>query len=154
MDSIELARRIRKHALRMTSKGGSSHIGAVFSMADIVAVLYADVLDYDVADPRWANRDRFILSKGHAGAGIYAALADTTREKVISEFGGQQFSVFKPALAELAVERLAPIAGEMRRISADQAYVDGVLRDGARRASVLAEATMKTVRDIIGLLGD
>jgi tryptophanyl-tRNA synthetase len=86
--------------------------------------------------------------------GIYAALADTTREKVISEFGGQQFSVFKPALAELAVERLAPIAGEMRRISADQAYVDGVLRDGARRASVLAEATMKTVRDIIGLLGD
>ncbi|BCH20474.1 tryptophan--tRNA ligase [Mesorhizobium sp. L-8-10] len=86
--------------------------------------------------------------------GIYAALADMTREKVISEFGGQQFSVFKPALAELAVERLAPIAGEMRRISADPAYVDGVLRDGAARAGVLAEATMKTVREIIGLLGD
>ena len=77
MDSVELARRIRKHALRMTSKGGSSHIGAVLSMADIVAVLYADVMDYDVAEPRWANRDRFILSKGHAGAGIYAALAES-----------------------------------------------------------------------------
>jgi transketolase len=77
VDSVELARRIRKHALRMTSKGGSSHIGAVLSMADIVAVLYADVMDYDVAQPRWPNRDRFILSKGHAGAGIYAALAES-----------------------------------------------------------------------------
>ena len=77
MDSIELARRIRKHALRMTSQGGSSHIGAVLSMADIVAVLYARVLDYKSDEPRWANRDRFILSKGHAGAGIYAALAES-----------------------------------------------------------------------------
>jgi tryptophanyl-tRNA synthetase len=86
--------------------------------------------------------------------GIYAALADMTKEKVITEFGGQQFSVFKPALADLAVEKLAPIAGEMRRISADPTYVDAVLRDGAERAGVQAEATMKTVREIIGLLGD
>src|SRR5690606_20368368 len=49
--------------------------------------------------------------------GIYAALAERSREDVISEYGGRQFSVFKPALAELAVEKLAPIAGEMRRIS-------------------------------------
>jgi tryptophanyl-tRNA synthetase len=86
--------------------------------------------------------------------GIYAALAETTREKVIAEFGGQQFSVFKPALADLAVEKLAPIAGEMRRISADPAYVDSVLRDGGERAGVIAEATMKTVRRIVGLLQD
>jgi transketolase len=77
VDSTELARRIRKHALRMTSQGASAHIGAVLSMADIVAVLYGDVLDYRTAEPRWANRDRFILSKGHAGAGIYAALAES-----------------------------------------------------------------------------
>jgi tryptophanyl-tRNA synthetase len=86
--------------------------------------------------------------------GIYAALAGTTREQVIAEFGGQQFSVFKPALADLAVDKLAPIAGEMRRISADRAYVDGVLRDGGARARTLAEATMKDVREIIGLLAD
>jgi len=73
---------------------------------------------------------------------------------VIAEFGGQQFSVFKPALAELAVEKLAPIAAEMRRISADRAYVDAVLRDGGERAGALAERTMKDVRDIIGLLDD
>ena len=86
--------------------------------------------------------------------GIYAALSETTRDEVLRQFGGQQFSVFKPALADLAVEKLAPIAGEMRRISADRAYVDGVLRDGGERAAKLAEATMKDVRRIVGLLGD
>jgi tryptophanyl-tRNA synthetase len=84
--------------------------------------------------------------------GIYAALADMPREQVIAEFAGQQFSTFKPALADLAVEKLAPIAAEMRRISADRAYVDGVLEDGGERAGALAEATMKIVREIIGLL--
>ncbi|MBL8582704.1 MAG: tryptophan--tRNA ligase [Rhizobiaceae bacterium] len=86
--------------------------------------------------------------------GIYAGLADLTKEAVLKEFGGQQFSTFKPALADLAVEKLAPVAGEMRRISDDRAYVDAVLRDGGERAGVLAEGTMKTVRDIIGFLQD
>ncbi|WP_157014194.1 tryptophan--tRNA ligase [Mesorhizobium xinjiangense] len=86
--------------------------------------------------------------------GIYAGLSDRSRESVIAEFGGQQFSVFKPALAELAVEKLAPIASEMRRIMADPAYVDAVLRNGGERAAVRAEATMKTVREIIGFVGD
>ena len=86
--------------------------------------------------------------------GIYAALADKSREEVIGEFGGQQFSAFKPALADLAVDKLAPIAAEMRRISADTAYVDSVLRDGGERAGALAETTMKSVRQIIGLLDD
>jgi transketolase len=77
IDTRELARRIRIHALRMTSRGGSSHIGAVLSMADIVAVLYGAVLRLDPRAPKWPKRDRFILSKGHAGAGVYAALAET-----------------------------------------------------------------------------
>ena len=72
---------------------------------------------------------------------------------MLAEFGGRQFSEFKPALADLAVEKLAPIAGEMRRISADPAYVDSVLRDGGERAGAKAEATMKQVREIVGLLG-
>ncbi|WP_027052656.1 tryptophan--tRNA ligase [Mesorhizobium erdmanii] len=84
--------------------------------------------------------------------GIYAGLAEISKVDVLKEFGGQQFSVFKPALADLAVEKLAPIAGEMRRIEGDRAYVDAVLKDGGERAGVLAETTMKTVRDIIGLL--
>lgn len=72
----ELARRIRLHALKMTSHGGSSHIGSVFSMADILAVLYGAILRVDPAKPSWSERDRFILSKGHAGAGVYAVLAE------------------------------------------------------------------------------
>jgi len=72
----DLARRIRIHALRMTSAGGSSHIGSAFSMADIVACLYAHVLRVDPQNPAWPDRDRFILSKGHSGAAVYAALAE------------------------------------------------------------------------------
>lgn len=86
--------------------------------------------------------------------GIYAGLADISKEQVLKEFGGMQFSVFKPALAELAVVTMAPIAEEMRRISADRSYVDSVLRDGGNRARALAEATMRDVRSIIGLLQD
>ena len=76
MDSVELARRLRRHVVNMTSRGKSSHVGSTLSMADIIAVLYADVLNVYPADPNHPDRDRFILSKGHAGACIYAALAE------------------------------------------------------------------------------
>ncbi len=84
--------------------------------------------------------------------GIFAALSDRTKEDVLTEFGGQQFSVFKPALVELAVEVLSPVNGEMRRLMGDPAYIDGVLRDGGERARARAEKTMKEVRDIIGFV--
>jgi transketolase len=74
--STELARRVRRHALNMTSAGGSAHIGSILSMADIIGVLYGGILRVDPERPRWEDRDRFILSKGHAGAGIYAVLAE------------------------------------------------------------------------------
>ena len=75
-DLRALARRIRVHALRMTSRAGSSHVGSMFSAADIYAVLYGSVLNVDPARPEWPERDRFVLSKGHAGGGVYAALAE------------------------------------------------------------------------------
>src|SRR5487761_169869 len=77
MDTAVFAKRLRVHALRMTSVGGSSHIGSILSMADLVAVLYGAVLRVDPKNPKWRERDRFILSKGHAGAGVYAALAES-----------------------------------------------------------------------------
>ncbi|MBS9719148.1 tryptophan--tRNA ligase [Tianweitania sp. BSSL-BM11] len=86
--------------------------------------------------------------------GIYAALSDKSREAVIAEYAGQQFSTFKPALVDLAVEKLAPIASEMRRIQADTTYVDAVLKDGGERARTIAEGTMKQVREIVGFLQD
>lgn len=76
MNSIELAWRIRRHGIEMTHLSGGSHIGSILSVADIVAVIYADVANVDPSDPRRDDRDRVILSKGHAGAAIYAALAE------------------------------------------------------------------------------
>lgn len=75
-DTRDLAARLRSHVVRMTHKGGSSHVGSALSMADMIAVLYGRVLRLDAANPRWPLRDRFILSKGHAGACVYAALAE------------------------------------------------------------------------------
>ena len=72
----DLALRLRRHAVRMCGSGGGSHVGSCLSMADIVAVLYGEVLRVDPSDPAWPDRDRFILSKGHAGACVYAALAE------------------------------------------------------------------------------
>lgn len=76
MKSEELAWLIRRHGVEMTHLSGGSHIAAIMSVADIIAVLYADVLRYDPVSPEWEERDRMILSKGHAGASIYAALAE------------------------------------------------------------------------------
>jgi transketolase len=72
----ELALRLRRRVVRMCGEGGSSHVGSNLSMADIIAVLYGEVLRVDPADPAWPGRDRFILSKGHAGACVYAVLAE------------------------------------------------------------------------------
>ena len=75
-DLQEFAKKIRVHVLKMTSNGGSSHIGSAFSMADMIAVLYGNILRIDPTNPECPDRDRFILSKGHAGAAVYAALAE------------------------------------------------------------------------------
>jgi tryptophanyl-tRNA synthetase len=85
--------------------------------------------------------------------GIYAALSDQSKAQVLKEFGGQGWGVFKPALADLAVSVLGPVAGEMRRLMADPASIDAFMADGAERASVIAAQTMKDVRAIVGFLG-
>ncbi len=84
--------------------------------------------------------------------GLYAALAGISKAAVLAGQGGAQFSAFKPRLADLAVEKLAPIAGEIRRLRADPGYIDQVLADGAGRAEAQASVTMNGVKDIVGLL--
>lgn len=83
---------------------------------------------------------------------IYAALADKSKAEVLAEFGGQQFSFFKPALVDLAIHVLAPITGEMRRLMDDTSHIDAILRKGGERARARADVTMKQVRDVIGFL--
>lgn len=75
-DPRVLAWLIRRHGLEMTHLSRGSHIGAIFSVAEIMAVLYTGVLNVCPDDPQMPDRDRLILSKGHAGASVYAALAE------------------------------------------------------------------------------
>jgi transketolase len=75
IDSIDLAREIRRLSLKMVYSARASHIGGSLSMADILAVLYSDFLNINPSDPGNTERDRFLLSKGHACTGLYAVLA-------------------------------------------------------------------------------
>jgi len=76
LDSALLAKQIRQQALHMVYKSGASHIASALSIADIVAVLYADIVNHIPSDPSYPYRDRVLLSKGHACTAIYAVLAE------------------------------------------------------------------------------
>ena len=84
--------------------------------------------------------------------GIYAALAGMTVDKVLAQYGGGQFSVFKNALADLAVARLGPIGDQTKRLQEDPAYVDSVLRDGSSRARAIAAPIVRKAKEIVGFV--
>jgi tryptophanyl-tRNA synthetase len=83
---------------------------------------------------------------------IYAALSDATPEAVITEYAGAGWGRFKPALADLAVEKLAPISDEMARMMADPAEIDRILGQGAEKARAIADPILRQTYDIVGLL--
>jgi len=84
--------------------------------------------------------------------GLYAALADETIDEVCARFGGQMFSTFKQQLADKAVSVLVPIQDEMRRLMAEPALIDDVLRDGAERARALSQPILEKIHDVVGFL--
>jgi tryptophanyl-tRNA synthetase len=84
--------------------------------------------------------------------GIYAALAGDSREAALRRFAGRNFSTFKDALSQLAVEVLGGIGGEMRRLMADPGHIDTVLRHGAERAAAISMPVLRAVQEITGLL--
>ena len=84
--------------------------------------------------------------------GVYAALSDIAKADVLRRFGGSQFSAFKNALTELAVEKLGPIRDEILRLRADSGYVDRILSEGAEKARLLARPNMDAIKDIVGLV--
>ncbi|HBG98766.1 MAG: tryptophan--tRNA ligase [Rhodobacteraceae bacterium] len=83
---------------------------------------------------------------------IYAALADTTPEAVIADYGGAAFSTFKPALADLAVARLEPLSAEMARLMADPAEIDRIIAAGAEKAAAIADPILNRTFDIVGMI--
>jgi tryptophanyl-tRNA synthetase len=84
--------------------------------------------------------------------GIHAALSGRAKASILAEFGGGQFSVFKQALTDLAVEELGPIGQKMKQYAGDPGYIDSVLKDGGERASAIAGPIMNQVKDIVGFL--
>ncbi|WP_374587311.1 transketolase [Ideonella dechloratans] len=89
IDSCDLARRMRLQALQMVHRANASHIGSALSICDIVAVLYGQIMRLEPENPTAPQRDRFVLSKGHACVAIYAALAETGffPRKQLMEYG-------------------------------------------------------------------
>ena len=83
---------------------------------------------------------------------IFAALSDQSVDQVLRDVGGKQFSEFKPMLADLAVEKLAPISGEMSRLMSDTAEIDRILRAGARRARAIAAPILERTYEIVGMV--
>ena len=83
---------------------------------------------------------------------IYAALADKTAADVLRDFGDSQFSEFKKALSEVAVETLVPLTDEMNRLLKDPAEIDAVLCKGAQRARALADPILESVHETVGFV--
>jgi tryptophanyl-tRNA synthetase len=83
---------------------------------------------------------------------IYAALADKSQDAAIAQFAGRQFSAFKNELAELTVSKLEPMANEMRRLLADPAEIDRVLKSGAGKARAIATPVMDEVKKRVGFI--
>ncbi|QIK79465.1 transketolase [Sphingomonas piscis] len=96
----DLAARIRCRALEMVTRAKASHIGSALSIADIVAVLYGRSLRLNPAEPKHSERDRFILSKGHACVAVYAALAETgfIDRELLTTYGTD----FSPLMAHIS----------------------------------------------------
>ncbi|GHA22548.1 tryptophan--tRNA ligase [Devosia pacifica] len=142
-----------KDGSKKMSKSDASDLSTIYMMDD------ADLIAKKI---KRATTDADALPSEEAGlagraeaenlVGIYAALANRTVDEVLAEFGGQGWGVFKPALAELAVEKLAPMADEMRRHLEDPTEIENILRDGAGRARAIAEETMQAVRAIVGFV--
>ena len=85
--------------------------------------------------------------------GIFAALSDKSVDDVLAQFGGRQFSEFKPELAELAVAVLGPIGSEMVKLRAEPDHIDAILKDGSNRARAIAAPILAEVKPVVGYLG-
>jgi tryptophanyl-tRNA synthetase len=129
--------------------------------SDLSRINMADDADTIAQKIRKAKTDPEALPSEEAGlegraearnlVAIYAALADESVEKVLTEVGGKQFSEFKPMLVERAVEKLSPISAEMRRLLNDKSEIDRVLECGAERARAIAAPILKHTYEIVGL---
>ena len=81
---------------------------------------------------------------------IFASLNNLSTEEVVQNYAGKEFSIFKNDLGELIVEKIGPIREEIKKLIADKAYLDNVLKDGKEKATVVADSVLKDIYDVIG----
>jgi tryptophanyl-tRNA synthetase len=142
-----------KDGKRKMSKSEPSELSTIYLMDDADAI--AKKIKKAKTDPEPLPSEAKGLEERPEAKNlveIYAALSEKPVEAVLAEFGGQGFGAFKPALADLAVETLAPMAGEMRRWMGDKGAIEAVLRDGAERSRAIAEPVLNDVKRIIGFV--
>jgi len=149
-------------AMRVKSLKDGSKKMSKSEASDLATIYMMDDADTIAKKIKRATTDAEALPSEAAGldgraeaenlVAIYAALSNQSVDAVLGQFGGQGWGVFKPALADLAVSVLAPIAGEMKRLVADRGEMDNILRDGAERARAIAQPVMAEVRDIVGFV--
>jgi tryptophanyl-tRNA synthetase len=150
-------------AMRVKSlKDGSKKMSKSESTSDLATIYLLDDADAVAKKIKRATTDPEPLPSEAAGlearpeaenlVGIYAALSNKSVDAVLAEYGGKGWGVFKPALADLAVSVLSPIANEMQRLVADRGEMDRILRDGADRARAIAAPVMADVRQIVGFI--
>ena len=145
----------------MSLKDGSSKMSKSDS-ADLSRINMTDDVDTIARKIKKAKTDSDVLPSEPGGlkgrpeaanlVGIYMALAETDINSVLGQFGGQGFGVFKPALAELAIETLAPIQAEFRRLMNDPGSLDALLGSGANRARALADPIIAEIKETVGFL--
>lgn len=130
--------------------------------SDMTRINLTDDVDMIAQKIKKAKSDADVLPLELAGlaerpearnlVGIFAGLSGRSQEDVLAEFAGQGFGAFKPALAELATEVIAPISTEMRRLLGDVAEIDNQLAKGAQRAQAIAEPILDEVKEIVGFV--
>lgn len=143
MNSIDFSKRIRISVLKMINNGNSSHIGSALGVADIISVLFRKVLKLDSENPKDASRSRFILSKGHSGAVVYAAMAELgffEREKLMTHYqNGSTFSGHISHVNNPGIELSTGSLGHGLSVSSGMALALKMLGNSARVYCVLSD---------------
>jgi tryptophanyl-tRNA synthetase len=135
------------------SKSDPSEMSCIFLADDADTIVRK--IKKAKTDPEPLPRDPAELSGRPEAANlvaIYAALAGSSEASVLGEYGGDGFGRFKPALADLVVDKMAPIGEAMRQLEGDADYLDAVLREGAQKAAKIADATIAEVKSIVGFI--
>ena len=153
---------IPKQAARIMSLRDGSTKMSKSDPSDMSRINLTDDADTILAKVKKAKSDADARPSEPAGlegraeaanlVGIYAAMAGVNTETVLADFGGKGFGAFKPALAELLVERLAPINQRFNNLRQDRPALDAILRDGAAKARALATPTLNAAYDALGLV--